>query len=212
MKRLHFPLLVRIVIAIVLGILLGQLMPLVCVRLMATFSLLFSNFLQFIVPLIIVGLVTPAIADIGRGAGRLLLVTVLLAYADTVLAGYLSFLTSSHLFPSLIDGLHGTLPVASATEVEPFFTINIPPLMDVMTALVTAFITGLGIAAFSSPTLKCGFNEFKSIVVGTIERVIIPLLPLYICCIFLTMTHTGAAWRVLSVFVSVILVIFALHQ
>lgn len=90
MKR-KLPLLAKIIIAIVLGVLLGNVVSEGWVRLFLTFNGIFSQFLGFMIPLIIVGLVTPAIADIGHGAGKLLLVTVGLAFVDTILAGYLAY-------------------------------------------------------------------------------------------------------------------------
>ena len=101
MKKLG--LLPRIVIAIVMGVLLGNMLPEAWVRIFVTFNDLFSQFLGFLIPLIIIGLVTPAIADIGHSAGRLLLLTVGLAYADTIVAGLLAFVTGTMFFPMLID-------------------------------------------------------------------------------------------------------------
>ena len=208
---MKMPLLLRIVIAIVLGAVLGGVLPLWAVRLFATFNGIFGNFLQFLIPLIIVGLVTPAIADVGRGVGAMLLATVLIAYGDTVVAGLLSFLTASSIFPSLI-GSNATVALAGeGTSVSPFFEIAMPPLMDVMSALVLALILGLGIALFSSLRLKELFGEFRQIIVRTIEVVVIPLLPLYIFGIFLIMAKEGQVARVLSVFAWIIVVIFALH-
>lgn len=212
MKKLKkLPLLARIIIAIALGITLGLVLPLPVVRVFVTFNSIFSQFLQFLVPLIIIGLITPAISDIGKSAGRLLLITTLIAYGDTLFSGYLSYFTSSTIFPSLINHGQGVQQVTEIKGLEPFFTIEIPPLVNVMSALVTAFTVGLGIAFFESKTLKAGFDEFKEIVTKTIEVALIPLLPLYIFGIFLEMSHTGQAWRVLSVFIAIIGVIFALH-
>ena len=90
----------RILIAIALGIALGHVFTLPWVRIFATFNSIFGQFLGFIIPLIIVGLVTPAIADIGKGAGKLLLITVGIAYADTVIAAILSYTTGSTFFPA----------------------------------------------------------------------------------------------------------------
>ena len=212
MKKLKkLPLLARIIIAIALGIGFGLVLPLPVVRVFVTFNSIFSHFLQFLIPLIIIGLITPAISDIGKNAGKLLLLTTLIAYGDTVLSGYLSYFTSSNIFPFLIDQGHAVEKIAEVKALEPYFTINIPPLVDVMSALVTAFTVGLGIAFFGSKTLKPGFDEFKDIVAKTIEVVLIPLLPLYIFGIFLEMSHTGQAWHVLNVFVAIIGVIFAMH-
>ncbi len=211
MKLLRLPLLAWIVVAIGLGVALGGVLPEWTVRLFATFNGIFGNLLQFLIPLIIVGLVTPAIADIGRGAGRLLLLTVVLAYGSTIVAGVLSYMTSAAVFPNLIPPTVDTASLQPASEVAPFFTIAIPPLFDVMSALVLAFVVGLGIATLGARVLKGVAIDFKRIIVRTIEVIVIPLLPIYIFGIFLTMTKTGQAWRVLNVFVAVIAVIFAMH-
>jgi len=175
-----------------------------------TFNSIFSNLLQFMIPLIIIGLVTPAISDIGKGAGKLLLITVVIAYCDTVFSGLLSYGTSVTVFPKLIAGTSASA-VSEFESIEPFFTIQIPPMVDVMSSLVFAFTLGLGIAFFGSTNLKNIADEFKDIVVKTIEVVIIPILPVYIFGIFLSMTHTGQAMQVIKVFISIIGVIFLLH-
>ena len=211
MKKFRLGLLPRIIIAIILGILFGNFLPVPAVRLFATFNSIFSNFLQFLIPLIILGLVTPAIADIGKGAGKLLAITALIAYLDTVGAGLISYFTSATLFPNLIPAHNSVAAFAQVNAPGAYFTINIPPILDVMTSLVASFTLGLGIAFFSSPHLKELCNEFKDIVVKTIEVVILPLLPVYIFGIFLSMTHTGQAMRVISVFISVIGIIFVMH-
>lgn len=209
LKRI--PLLVRVIIAIILGVLLGNVLPQWAVRLFVTFNSVFSNFLSFLIPLIIVGLVTPAIADIGKGAGKLLLITALIAYGDTVFSGLFSYATSISVFPHLIDPAAAAQIAADEAKIEPFFTINIPPLMDVMSALVLSFAMGLGIAHFGSESLKRGFGEFRDIVAKTIEVALIPLLPLYIMGIFMSMAHTGQAWHIVKVFISIIGIIFAMH-
>jgi serine/threonine transporter len=202
----------RILIAIALGIALGHVFTLPWVRIFATFNSIFGQFLGFIIPLIILGLVTPAIADIGKGAGKLLLITVGIAYADTVVAAILSYTTGSTFFPSLIGNGSQTLEtVEKSAEILPYFTINIPATIDVMSALVLSFIVGLGIAYGGHTVLRGATNEMKAIIVGVIERVIIPLLPVYIFGIFLNMTFSGDVMRMMTVFAKIIVVIFALH-
>ena len=204
MKTFKIGLLPRILIAIVLGVLCGMFFPEWAVRCFVTFNSVFSHFLSFLIPLIIVGLVTPAIADIGKGAGKLLLITAMIAYGDTVFSGYLSYFVSTGIFPMLIDPAKATEAVATAGEIEPFFTIEIPPLLDVMSALISAFVMGLGISFFESPTLKKCFDEFRDIVAKTIEVALIPILPLYIFSIFLNMSFTGQAWHIINVFITII--------
>ena len=202
----------RILIAIALGVALGHIFTLPWVRIFVTFNSIFGQFLGFIIPLIILGLVTPAIADIGKGAGKLLLITVGIAYADTVIAAILSYTTGTTFFPSLIGNGAQTLdPVEKSAEILPYFTVNIPAALDVMSALVLSFIMGLGIAYGGHKVLRDATNEMKAIIVGVIERVIIPLLPVYIFGIFLNMTFSGDVMRMMTVFAKIIVVIFALH-
>ena len=210
MKRL--PLLARILIAIIFGVILGRLLPEWLVAVFTTFNALFSNFLKFLIPLIIVGLVMPAIADIGRSAGRLLVITVCIAYGSTVLSGLFSYSISASVFPYLITASPTMGAVGNgATSVAPYFTLAIPPLLDVMSALVLAFIVGLGMAYLKLPRLKAVADEFKNLVEQTIAFCVIPLLPIYIFGIFLEMTHTGQAWHILMTFAAIIGVIFAMH-
>ena len=208
MKKLG--LLPRIIIAIVLGILIGNVLPEGWVRVFVTFNYVFSQFLGFLIPLIIIGLVTPAIADIGKAAGRLLLLTVGLAYADTIVAGLLGFATGSMFFPMLID-TEATTAIEKAETLQPYFLLNIPAILDVMAALVSSFVVGIGIAYTDSPILKKGFMEFRVIIEKTIQVAIIPLLPLYIFGIFLGMTFTGEVYHIIMVFAKIICIIFVLH-
>lgn len=209
-KKFKIGLLPRVLIAIVLGIVLGNVLPEAVVRCFVTFNGVFGNFLSFLIPLIIVGLVTPAIAGIGNGAGKLLLITAVIAYADTVFSGLFSYATSASVFPSLISA-GAAQQLSAEQELQPFFTIAIPPIMDVMSALVLAFTLGLGMSFFDSSTLKRGADEFKEIIAKAIEVALVPLLPLYIMGIFMAMAFTGQAWRVIQVFIAIIGVIFAMH-
>ena len=211
MKKIRFGLLPRVIVAIALGVALGGVLPEWVIRVFLTFNGVFSQFLGFAIPLIIVGMVIPAIADIGRGAGRMLAVTVALAYGSTIVAGLASYFTGALTFPSLIDSQVKLDAAAEATKILPFFTMDIPPLMSVMTALVSAFVVGLGLAHIKGDVLRRAAKEFETIITMTIESIIIPLLPLYIFGIFLDMTAAGEVFRVLSVFVKIIGVIFLLH-
>ena len=203
------PLLVRIIIAIILGIGLGFIMPEVAIRAFNTFNVIFDQVLKFLIPLIIVGLVTSAIAEVGQGAGKMLAITAGIAYGATVLAGLFSYECSTLLFPLVIDNSIEEI----ATEgigFPAYFTIEIPPIMSVMTALVTSFLLGLGIAAFGAKTLRSCFDEFKSIVTHAISTIIIPLLPVYIFGIFLDMSAAGQVGPVLASFLKIIVIIFVL--
>lgn len=214
----RIPLLVKIIIAIVLGIVIGLILPEYTadapqthlVRMFNTFNGIFDQLLKFLIPLIIIGLVTSAIADIGKTAGRMLLLTTVLAYGFTVASGLFSYISSVTIFPSLIESAGtGALDV-EGQQFPAYFTIEIPPMMAVMTALISSFLLGLGIATFGAKVLKQGFDELKDIVTLAIAKVIIPLLPIYIFGIFLDMTAAGKVGPVLTAFLQIIVVIFIL--
>lgn len=205
-------LLLLIAIAILTGILIGFVAPSWLTELVATFNSIFSQFLGFMIPLIIIGFVTPAIGDIGQRAGKLLLVTALLAYGATLFSGALSYGCCSVLFPHVINGVEGLALVQSdSSAIEPWFTVDMPPIMGVMTALVLSFILGLGIAFSGKDVLRKGFDEFRDIVEMVIISAVIPLLPIYIFGIFLNMAASGEVGRVLMCFIKIIAIIFALH-
>ncbi|WP_373701517.1 dicarboxylate/amino acid:cation symporter [Porphyromonas loveana] len=211
MRKLRIGLLPKIILAILLGIGFGNLFSFPFIRIFVTFNAIFSELLGFSIPLIILGLVTVAIADIGKGAGKILLITVLIAYTATILSGLFAYFTGAAFFPSLIEPGVGMSDITQAEGVQPYFTIAIPPMMSVMTALVLSFVLGLGLAALDSRTLKDAMHDFQVIVTQLIAKVIIPLLPLYIFGIFLNMTHQGEVAKVLTVFLSIIGIIFGLH-
>ena len=210
MKSIKLGLLPRILLAIALGVATGFVMPEGITRVFLTFNGIFNQLLGFAIPLIIVGMVIPAISDLGRSAGRMLLLTVALAYGATLVAGSLSYLTGALTFPTLISS-QATEQIAPGVKLTPYFSLTIRPLMDVMTALVTAFLMGLGIAYIKGDVLRRAATEFKDIISNFIEKVIIPLLPLYIYGIFLDMTVTGEVGHILNVFIKIIGIIFALH-
>lgn len=211
MKTFKIGLLPKIIIAIVCGVVFGMFLPGEVVRVFLTFNGIFSQFLGFLIPLLILGLVAPAISEIGQGAGKMLIATTALAYFATVTSGLLSYAVSELTFPSLIDTQTTAASLATTEAMAPFFTVEIPAPMNVMTALVLAFTLGLTTATMQSVALKNVMKDFMQVIIKTINVAIIPLLPIYIFGIFLNMAYTGDAARVLTVFVKIIGVIFVMH-
>ena len=211
LKKLKLGLLPKVLIAIALGILLGNWMPHWGIRIFVTFNDIFSQLLGFLVPLIILGLVAPAIADMGKRAGKMLLITVGFAYVATLISGFMSYGTSVGLFPMVINASEAANNLAQDNALTAYFSIGIPPLMSVMTALFLAFLLGLGITKITGNSLKSMLDEFKNIISLCIEKVIIPLLPLHIFGIFLNITQSGQIATMLAVFIKIIGIIFALH-
>jgi len=203
-------LLAKIGIAILLGIIMSMFVPGWFIRGMNTFNELFNQFLKFTIPLIIIAFITPAIAKVGDSAKRMLIITVVLAYGATIVSGLIGYGASSLIFPHLISPADAISTQDSTVGFAPYFIIEIPPIMDVMSALVAAFILGLGIMLFKAENLHRCFNELSNIVSGVIKSIIIPLLPLYIYGIFLNMSAEGSVKTVILNFAAIIGIIFAL--
>ena len=210
MKKKRFGLLSRVVLAIVLGVAFGLFVPAPVVRGVNTLVELIGQLIKYLVPLIIVGLVAPAIAETGHGAGKLLLVTVAIAYGSTLFAGFLGYFVSAATFPSLVSAEASQVACEAVQEFQPYVKIPIPPLMDVMSALVFSFMLGLGMVFTECDALKRVFSDFRAVIVRTISGMLVPLLPLFIFGVFLDMTAAGKAGRILVDFAAIIAVFSAL--
>ena len=210
--------LVWVLLAIVFAFALGSiriggnpLVPQALGRVFATFSGLFSQFLSFAIPLIIIGLVTPAIADLGRGAGRWLGITTAIAYASTLFSGFLTYIVCAALLPRLLAGTALSEVEEPGSALESYFSIEMPAPVPVMTALLLSFVLGIGLSMVPRGVLRKGFIEFRAIITRLIERLIIQLLPLHIFGIFLDLTYTGEAWSVMHALLRVVVVVLVLE-
>lgn len=212
MKKIKISLLGKVAIAIVAGIIFGYFLPIPVARIFTTINSLFGNFLSFTIPLIIVGLVTPAIGELGKGAGRLLALTAVIAYGSTIFSGFFTYGVSDLVFPKLIVEGSGMQALSdTSVKLTPYFEVIMQPVMGVMTALILSFTIGLGLTTTMGNTLKKGFIDFREIITLVIDKVIIPFLPLYIFGIFLDMTISGQVGTIITTFIKVIAVIFVLH-
>lgn len=216
MKKHEIGLVPKLSIAIVIGILIGQFLPESVCRFVVTLSGIFGSFLKFVIPLMILAYVTMGIADLSQGAGKLLLITVLIAYGSTLVAGSGSYLVSSTLFPSFIssDAL-AQIEATAEKSVAAFFSITLPPVIDTLSAVVLAFILGLCMSAMRGKeigdTLYNSFKDFSTIIDKVLHKAIIPLLPLFICGTFVDMTKSGRTFVILGILWKVFLVVIIMH-
>ena len=171
---------------------------------MVTLSSFFSQFLSFIIPLMILAYVTMGIANLKSGAGKLLLITVAIAYCSTLIAGSASFFVADTLFPHFMsaDALD-KIAATAGNSLEPYFSLEIPALMNTLSAVVTAFVLGLCMSSLRGKTigdtLYNGVSDFSGIIDCVLHKVIIPLLPLYICGTFTDMTKSGKTFAILGI-------------
>ena len=216
MKKLG--LLPKLVIGIALGIVIGAVSSSVGtevpVRLLATYNGIFGNFLGFVIPLIIIGFIVPGIADLGTGAGKTLASTAGIAYISTVCAGTLAFLAATFLYPVILtDGsaFANVFDNPEHTTLSGYFTVEMPAIMGVMSALILAFVLGLGIALVKGEGLKKVFDEFQGIISKVISGIIIPLLPIHVMGIFCNLTYAGTVVTIMSTFAKVFVMVIILH-
>ena len=199
----------RIVLAILGGVVLGFLLAhlgaggAAGLRVLKTFNVIFAQVLKFIVPLLILGLVTPSIADAGRDAGRFLLTVMVLSYLSTCAASLFAYFSAGSLLPLYVA--KGSVAAAGkGVEILPYVDLKIPPVCDVLTALALAFMIGVGAVVTGSETVKRWFAEFGEIVKLTIMKVIIPGLPVYILTMICEMTASGKIGAMAGTMVKVI--------
>ena len=185
----------RIIIAIGLAVGLGLLLPQIhegfahgFTRVFATFNMLFGGFLNYIVPFIIIAFIAPGIAKLGTGSGKLLGMATGLAYASTLAAGILAYVVAMTLLPNFIGGIGSDSFGGGKSNAETLFQLDMIPIMDVMSALMFAFIIGIGMASIKSTTMLSFFDELHTIIEKVISFIIIPLLPFHIFGIFLNMS------------------------
>ena len=209
--RINKYLLLLVIAAIILGIVLGMFMPEWFVAIFATFNDIFGKFLNFAVPLIILGLIAPAIADLGKSGGKWLLVTVALAYGSTLIAGFATYFIADASIPTLLANQQMQELAAPENSVQSLITgIEFPPIFGVMSALLTAFILGLTMASLRTETLLKAFHEFRDVIMLLITRAIVPLLPLHVFGIFMNMTRSGQIAVVIIAMLKIIVLSIAL--
>lgn len=206
----------KLLIAIIVGILIGQYFPEVICRIVVTASGIFSTFLKFIIPLMIVAYVTMGIADLSQGAGKLLLITAAIAYCSTLIAGTASYLVASNLFPSFIsEGALEKIAATAGKTLPVYFSIAVPALLDTLSAVVLAFVLGICLSTMRGKTigdtLYNGMKDFSGIIDKVLQVAIIPLLPLYICGTFVDMTRSGKTFAILGILWKVFLVVICMH-
>lgn len=220
-EKKKLPLLPRLLIGIAVGILLGSIGNIfgiseasgfvMFVRAVSTFTSLYSTFLNFTIPLLILSFVSVGLAELGQKAGKLFGITLLLAYLSTIIAGFVSFALGKAILPGIISEITGK--VAEGTSFDPIFTIEVDPVMSIMTALILSFVLGLCLAVMHDrgDTLFDMLNDLKSVVIIVLEKVIIPLIPYYIAGSFCKIAASGELAPTISMFAELFIMIIILQ-
>ena len=208
MKKLFSSLPFRLLIALVIGILFGQVFGEGGMKVVVSLQYILGQLIMFCVPLIVIGFIAPSITRMGKNASRMLGVAVAIAYISSICAAFMSTAAGYGLIPHLsivtdVAGLRDLPPVV--------FQLNIPQIMSVMSALAFSLLIGLA-AVWTRSTITCNLlEEFQNIVLMIVERVIIPVLPVYICATFCNLSYEGMITHQLPAFVEIILIVMLGH-
>ncbi|HEY7906715.1 MAG TPA: cation:dicarboxylase symporter family transporter, partial [Wenzhouxiangella sp.] len=203
-------LIVKLIAGIVLGIVIGLIAPEWMIQVLLTFKGLFGQLLFFTIPLLILFFITSGIAGLPRQSGKLLGQTLAGAYLSTIIAGVLAFAAAAVLVPMLTTSVSEAIN-NGGRSLAPLIEVNVPPLMSIMTALVAAFVFGLGIAAREAMALKQVFDQGRDVIESLLVSVIIPFLPLYIAGVFAELAAAGTVFATLKTFGVILALSVSLH-
>ncbi|MBS5989403.1 dicarboxylate/amino acid:cation symporter [Anaerococcus hydrogenalis] len=210
MKKKSFfnSLVFKLVMGIIAGIIIGNFANEPAILVVSSIKTILGDLIGYIVPLIILGFVTPAIVSLKENAGKILTVTLLICYISSVGAGAFSFLAGKAIIPHLNIASN----VAGAKEIpESIFKLTIDPIMPVMTALVTSIIFGIAVILTKSQTWENLLLELNNIVLKIVDVVVINMLPFYIASTFAVLAYEGVVLQELPVFLKIILIVIVGH-
>ena len=208
MKKIFSSMPARLIAALLLGILLGQVFPYGVMKVVVSLQYILGQLITFCVPLIVIGFIAPSITRMGNNASKMLGIAVILAYASSILAAFMSTGAGYALIPHLsiasdIEGMK-ELP-------EVVFQLDIPQIMSVMSALAFSLLIGLS-AVWTKSEQTCSLlEEFQNIVLKIVEKIIIPVLPIYICATFCNLSFEGMITHQLPAFIEIILIVMLGH-
>lgn len=210
-KQNKFGLISKLILGIVIGVIAGSLKIPQIIRIFLTFNAIFGELLKFTVPLIITAFITKGIAELGQNSKKILGTALLFSYSSSVLMGIIALFININLFPKLISSSHFISLTDSLESLKPFFSIGIPPIFSVTTALVLSLVLGIGISQINNSYLKNVFDEFNSVISKFLQKIIVPFLPLYISGVFADMAYTGKALLILKSFLTVFVLVLLIQ-
>lgn len=215
-QKIKIGLVPKLIIGIILGILIGMYLPEWVGRSIVTASSLFSMFLKFVIPMMILAFVTMGIADLTQGAGKLLGITAAISYASTLIAGSVSFFVANSLFMSFMDPKAlERIAKTAGISVAPYLSLSVTPILDTLAAVLLAFILGLCMSTMRGKeignTLYDFMKDFSAIINKVLHTIIVPFLPLYICGTFIDMTRSGKTFAILGILWKVFIIVIIMH-
>lgn len=208
LKKLKDNLIVVLILSVIVGMGIGLIVNERVISVIMAIKHTLGQFVFFCVPLIIIGFITPAITGLQEEASKMLRNVLIIAYMSSVGAALFSMAAGYGIIPKLniVSDVEGLKELPKA-----LLELNIPAIMPVMSALVLAIIVGLAIIWTKSEILKQIFDEFNNVMLKVVNRMVIPILPLFIASTFAELAYEGSITKQLPVFFKVILLVIIGH-
>ena len=207
-KKFFNSLVFKLILGIIIGIIVGNISNVTAIRIIDSIKRVIGSLIGYIVPLIILGFITPAIVSLKENAGKVLGVTLIICYASSVGAATMSFLAGKAIIPNLNIASN----VGGGNSIpESIFNLSIDPIMPVMTALVTSILFGIAVIVTESNTWENLLLELNKIILFIVNNVVIKILPVYIATTFAGLSYEGVIVNELPVFLKVIVIVIIGH-
>ena len=220
-QSLPFRLLVALAVGIAAGLALsaidGSGIATALLNIIVTVKFISSQFINFCVPLIIIGFIAPSITRLGNNASRMLAVALCIAYISSIGAAFFATGAGFTILPFLnispeVDGLKELPPVVfELTIPQIVFELTIPQIMPVMSALFFSVMVGLAATWNKSKLITGVLEEFQQIVLSIVTKFVIPVLPVLIGCTFCTLAYEGTITKQLPIFLIIIVIVMLGH-
>lgn len=207
MKKFLNSLPAKLLLGILVGTVLGRFLGEGPMQVVVAAKNVVNQVIMFIVPLIVIAFIAPSITKLGSNASRMLGVAVALAYGSTILACFMSMGVGYALIPGLAIKTDATVKALP----EDIFALQIPQIMPVMSALVFALLIGLAAVWAKAETTMKLLAEFQDIILKIVEKVVIPVLPIYIALTFCCLSWDGTVTEQFPAFVQIILIVIVMH-
>ena len=197
----------KLLLGIIVGIVLGLFIPESLMVVLVPIKNILNQVISFIVPLIVIGFIAPSITKLGSNASKMLGVALILAYGSSLLAALLSMGAGYAIIPNLTFGAATDLKEIPADV----FGLTIPQIMPVMSALAFSVMIGLAAVWTKAKVIANLLQEFQAVVLQLVNRIVIPILPIYIALTFTCLAYEGTITKQLPIFLIAVVIVIIGH-
>lgn len=208
MEKKGDTLIIKLVIGVIIGLIVGLFANEKIISIILPIKFFLGELIFFIVPLVIIGFIAPSITQLKTNASKMLGTMIGLSYASSVGAALMSMFAGFAIIPKLdiVSNVEGLKELPSI-----LFKVAIPQPISVMGALVLALLLGLSVVWTNSKRTEELLMEFNDILMAIVNKVVIPILPIFIATTFAGLAYEGGITKQLPVFLKVIIIVLIGH-